>query len=74
MDNEKIFEGHPFTEMYVGTKNAILKCMEEYASQFKPVDLREELIKYDKWCAGEELSPNLLSPESNVNKYLNSKQ
>jgi hypothetical protein len=28
--NESLFEENPFTEMYIKTKEAILKCMEEY--------------------------------------------
>jgi hypothetical protein len=40
--NESLFEENPFTEMYIKTKEAILKCMEEYR-QVSPYEGRTVL-------------------------------
>lgn len=52
----------------------IIDCMEEYFES-KQINLREELIAYDKFMTKSKWgSKEILSPEKSINEYLNQKE
>jgi hypothetical protein len=48
----------------------VIDALDEYAKEV----LREELIKYDKWCAKHWIEPDINTAEKNVDGYLKEKE
>ena len=73
MRNANLFEEHPFEEMYIKTKEAILICMEEYRQQPQKVEQELKSIIHEviwQYCYGKGDSDALFNYQD-IDKAVN---